>query len=125
MNAPGSRRANAEPRWLRLTLTGLGLGFLFFFLALPLMAVAVAGLAAHPWTLVAGAAFRRAAITSFSIASVAATLALLLLASRCASTCFCPSTVAAIKVCFSSTVGSVSQVPSVKSFSTASPRNRA
>ena len=48
------------------------------FTALPLISVAVAGLAAHPWTLVAGAAFRRAAITSFSIAAVAATLALLL-----------------------------------------------
>jgi len=33
------RRANAEPRWLRVTLTGLGLGFLFFFLALPLVSV--------------------------------------------------------------------------------------
>ena len=33
------RRANAEPRWLRVTLTVLGLGFLFFFLALPLVAV--------------------------------------------------------------------------------------
>ena len=33
------RKANAEPRWLRLTLTGVGLGFLFFFLALPLLAV--------------------------------------------------------------------------------------
>ena len=33
------RRANAEPRWLRLVLTAIGLGFLFFFLALPLVAV--------------------------------------------------------------------------------------
>ena len=33
------RRANAEPRWLRLTLTAVGLGFLFFFLLLPLAAV--------------------------------------------------------------------------------------
>ena len=33
------RRANAEPRWLRVTLTVLGLGFLFFFLALPLVSV--------------------------------------------------------------------------------------
>mgnify|MGYP000970697666 CR=1 FL=1 len=33
------RRANAEPRWLRLALTAVGLGFLFFFLLLPLAAV--------------------------------------------------------------------------------------
>ncbi len=39
MSASSLRRANAEPRWLRLTLTALGLGFLFFFLALPLLAV--------------------------------------------------------------------------------------
>ena len=39
MSASITRRANAEPRWLRLTLTALGLGFLFFFLALPLVAV--------------------------------------------------------------------------------------
>ena len=38
MNAP-ARKANAESRWLRLTLIGIGLGFLFFFLALPLLAV--------------------------------------------------------------------------------------
>lgn len=44
MNAPGSRRANAEPRWLRLTLLAVGLGFLFFFLALPLFAVFVEAL---------------------------------------------------------------------------------
>lgn len=44
MNAPGSRRANAEPRWLRLTLLAVGLGFLFFFLALPLLAVFVEAL---------------------------------------------------------------------------------
>ncbi len=37
--APSIRKANTEPRWLRLTLTGIGLGFLFFFLALPLFAV--------------------------------------------------------------------------------------
>jgi len=33
------RRANAEPRWLRLTLTAVALGFLGIFLALPLVAV--------------------------------------------------------------------------------------
>jgi sulfate transport system permease protein len=38
------RRANAEPRWVRLTLTGIGLSFLFFFLALPLVAVFVEAL---------------------------------------------------------------------------------
>ena len=36
-----SRRANAEPRWLRYALLAVGLGFLFFFLALPLVAVFV------------------------------------------------------------------------------------
>ncbi|MEI7613432.1 MAG: sulfate ABC transporter permease subunit CysW [Betaproteobacteria bacterium] len=41
MNAPGSRRANAEPRWVRYSLLATGLGFLFFFLALPLLAVFV------------------------------------------------------------------------------------
>jgi sulfate transport system permease protein len=41
MNAPGSRRANAEPRWVRYSLLAMGLGFLFFFLALPLLAVFV------------------------------------------------------------------------------------
>lgn len=40
MNAAvGTRRANAEPRWLRYALLTVGLGFLFFFLALPLVAV--------------------------------------------------------------------------------------
>ena len=39
VSASSLRKANAEPRWLRLTLTGVGLGFLFFFLALPLLAV--------------------------------------------------------------------------------------
>ena len=39
------RRANAEPRWLRVTLTVLGLGFLFFFLALPLLSVFAEALA--------------------------------------------------------------------------------
>lgn len=39
MSASSLRKANAEPRWLRLTLTGVALGFLFFFLALPLLAV--------------------------------------------------------------------------------------
>lgn len=39
MSATIVRRANAEPRWLRLALTASGLGFLFFFLALPLVAV--------------------------------------------------------------------------------------
>jgi len=39
MSATIVRRANAEPRWLRLALTFTGLGFLFFFLALPLVAV--------------------------------------------------------------------------------------
>jgi sulfate transport system permease protein len=34
-----ARRANTEPRWLRLALTAVGLGFLFFFLAMPLAAV--------------------------------------------------------------------------------------
>ena len=33
------RRANTEPRWLRLALMTIGLGFLFFFLFLPLAAV--------------------------------------------------------------------------------------
>ena len=39
MSTPTQRMANAEPRWLRLTLIGIGLAFLFFFLALPLLAV--------------------------------------------------------------------------------------
>ena len=41
-----SRRANAEPRWVRWTLLGVGLSFLFFFLALPLIAVFVEAFAA-------------------------------------------------------------------------------
>ena len=41
-----SRRANAEPRWVRWTLLGIGLSFLFFFLALPLIAVFVEAFAA-------------------------------------------------------------------------------
>ncbi|MBW7902286.1 MAG: sulfate ABC transporter permease subunit CysW [Rhodocyclaceae bacterium] len=43
MNA---RRANAEPRWVRLTLTAVALGFLALFLGLPLVAVFVEALAA-------------------------------------------------------------------------------
>jgi sulfate transport system permease protein len=39
VSAAGLRRANTEPRWLRLTLTAIGLVFLFFFLAVPLIAV--------------------------------------------------------------------------------------
>ncbi|WP_153111333.1 sulfate ABC transporter permease subunit CysW [Propionivibrio limicola] len=39
MSSYVARKANAEPRWVRLSLTGIGLGFLFFFLALPLVAV--------------------------------------------------------------------------------------
>jgi sulfate transport system permease protein len=39
MNSQRLRKANAEPRWLRLTLTVICLGFLFLFLALPLVAV--------------------------------------------------------------------------------------
>ena len=46
MSAAASRRANAEPRWVRWTLLSLGLGFLFFFLALPLIAVFVEAFAA-------------------------------------------------------------------------------
>ncbi|NMG74137.1 sulfate ABC transporter permease subunit CysW [Aromatoleum diolicum] len=34
-----TRRATAEPRWVRLLLTGVALGFLFLFLVLPLIAV--------------------------------------------------------------------------------------
>ena len=34
-----TRRATAEPRWVRLLLTGIALGFLFLFLVLPLIAV--------------------------------------------------------------------------------------
>ena len=33
------RMANAEPRWLRVTLTAIALAFLLLFLALPLLAV--------------------------------------------------------------------------------------
>ncbi len=44
MNA-ATRRANAEPRWLRWLLLALGLGFLFVFVALPLLAVFVEALA--------------------------------------------------------------------------------
>jgi sulfate transport system permease protein len=40
-----ARRANTEPRWLRLTLTAVGLGFLFLFLAVPLVAVLFQGFA--------------------------------------------------------------------------------
>jgi sulfate transport system permease protein len=40
-----THRANAEPRWLRLTLTVVGLGFLFLFLAVPLFAVLFQGFA--------------------------------------------------------------------------------
>lgn len=43
MNA---RRANAEPRWVRLTLTAVALAFLLLFLGLPLVAVFVEALAA-------------------------------------------------------------------------------
>ena len=39
MSAHLQRRANAEPRWLRVLLTASGLGFLILFLALPLVAV--------------------------------------------------------------------------------------
>jgi sulfate transport system permease protein len=46
MSAAASRRANAEPRWVRWTLLSIGLGFLFFFLALPLIAVFVEAFAA-------------------------------------------------------------------------------
>jgi sulfate transport system permease protein len=46
VSAAASRRANAEPRWVRWTLLSLGLGFLFFFLALPLIAVFVEAFAA-------------------------------------------------------------------------------
>ena len=46
MSAAASRRANAEPRWVRWTLTSIGLGFLFVFLALPLIAVFVEAFAA-------------------------------------------------------------------------------
>ncbi|HEX5803799.1 MAG TPA: sulfate ABC transporter permease subunit CysW, partial [Azospira sp.] len=41
-----SRRANAEPRWVRLLLTGIALAFLALFLGLPLIAVFVEALAA-------------------------------------------------------------------------------
>jgi sulfate transport system permease protein len=44
MSAPSVRRANAEPRWLRLALTALGLGFLVLFLVVPLVAVFVEAL---------------------------------------------------------------------------------
>ena len=46
MNTPVLRRANTEPRWLRVLLLCVGLGFLFFFLALPLLAVFVEALSA-------------------------------------------------------------------------------
>jgi len=46
MSTSNTRRANAEPRWMRWTLLCVGLGFLFFFLALPLLAVFVEALAA-------------------------------------------------------------------------------
>jgi len=45
MSGPALRRANAEPRWVRLALTGTGLAFLCLFLALPLIAVFVQALA--------------------------------------------------------------------------------
>jgi sulfate transport system permease protein len=45
VSAAAARRANAEPRWLRLALTAVGLAFLFFFLAVPLIAVLSQGFA--------------------------------------------------------------------------------
>lgn len=40
-----TRRATAEPRWVRYALTAIALGFLFIFLALPLLAVFTEALA--------------------------------------------------------------------------------
>jgi len=49
VSAPGLRRANTEPRWLRALLLASGLGFLFCFLVLPLLAVFAEAFAAG-WT---------------------------------------------------------------------------
>jgi len=44
MSGHSIRKANEEPRWLRLLLTGVGLAFLFVFLMVPLVAVFIEAL---------------------------------------------------------------------------------
>jgi sulfate transport system permease protein len=69
-----TRRANTEPRWVRLLLTGVALGFLALFLGLPLLAVFVEAFASGVPTYLAALAepeTRHAAMLTLVIALAA------------------------------------------------------
>jgi sulfate transport system permease protein len=69
-----TRRANTEPRWVRLLLTGIALGFLALFLGLPLLAVFVEAFASGVPTYLAALAepeTRHAAMLTLVIALAA------------------------------------------------------
>lgn len=66
MSASSLRKANAEPRWLRVTLIALALGFLGLFLAMPLVAVFYEALRAG-WTSYLAALADREALYSIQL----------------------------------------------------------